>query len=189
MGSEVQPSRFQLSWETPSYSNILEQSLSYKQVKDKNSPELLTYGENELKIPNMQKKNLNCTGRIGPDKQKFNFLLDKLEPGTRYQATIASRNSHGWGPSSLPITFKTSHFSGVYSGQPPGEPDLASELRPPPLHQHLPLLHDHLGHSLLLRLLPQLCDELAIIVEVYRYASKESIIFPPVMKHWLCLNI
>ena len=30
----------------------------------------------------------------------------------RYQATIAARNSHGWGPTSLPITFKTSHFSG-----------------------------------------------------------------------------
>jgi len=119
--SEVQPSRFQLSWETPSYSNILEQSLSYKQVKDKNSPELLTYGENKLKIPNMQKKDLNCTGQVGPENQKFNFLLDKLEPGTRYQATIAARNSHGWGPTSLPITFKTSHFSGAYSGQPPQE--------------------------------------------------------------------
>ena len=45
----------------------------------------------------------------------------------------------------------------------PGEPDPASERSPPPLHQHLPLLHDHLGHSLLL-LLPHLCDELAIIV-------------------------
>ena len=69
--------------------------------QDKNSPELLTYGENKLKIPNMQKKvekliqkkkiimfelckqDLNCTGQVGPENQKFNFLLDKLEPGTR----------------------------------------------------------------------------------------------------------
>ena len=28
-------------------------------------------------------QDLNCTGRVGPENQKFNFLLDKLEPGTR----------------------------------------------------------------------------------------------------------
>ena len=71
----------------------------------------------------------------------------------------------------------------------PGEPDTASERRPPPLHRHLPLHHDHLGHSLLLLPLPHLCDGLAIIGEMYRCTRKESIIFPPVMKHWLCLNI
>ena len=29
-------------------------------------------------------QDLNCTGRVGPENQKFNFLLDKLEPETRY---------------------------------------------------------------------------------------------------------
>ena len=28
-------------------------------------------------------QDLNCTGQVGPENQKFNFLLDKLEPGTR----------------------------------------------------------------------------------------------------------
>lgn len=115
--SEVEPSRFHLHWLTPTYSNILEQSLTYKQVKDKNSPELLTYGENKLKIANMQKQKLNCTYRAAPEQLQFNFLLDKLEPGTRYEARIAARNKHGWGEASLPITFKTSH----YTGQPPQE--------------------------------------------------------------------
>ena len=37
---QVEPSRFHLHWRTPTYSNILEQSLTYKQVKvkPKNSP-------------------------------------------------------------------------------------------------------------------------------------------------------
>merc|ERR1719431_923968 len=78
--SEVEPSRFQLSWDSPTYSLILEQRLTYKQVKDENSPELLTYGENKLKIPNMQKQELNCSGRLAPLRQQFQFLLDKLEP-------------------------------------------------------------------------------------------------------------
>ena len=47
----------------------------------------------------------------------------------------------------------------------PGEPDPAPERSHPPLHQHHPLLHDHLGHSLLLLLVPRLCEGLAIIGE------------------------
>ena len=47
----------------------------------------------------------------------------------------------------------------------PREPDPASERSHPPLYQHLPLLHDHLGHSLLLLLVPHLCEGLAIIGE------------------------
>lgn len=115
--TEIEPSKFRLEWATPSFSNILEHSLIYKQVKDPSSPSLLTYGENKLKIPNMLKADLNCSGRYQPLKQRFEFLLDKLEPGTRYQVRLKARNHHGWGETSQPITFKTSQFI----GQPPQE--------------------------------------------------------------------
>ena len=136
--TEIEPSKFRLEWATPSFSNILEHSLIYKQVKvifsgpeekyfiiflrlqfigfpyiqDPSSPSLLTYGENKLKIPNMLKADLNCSGRYQPLKQRFEFLLDKLEPGTRYQVRLKARNHHGWGETSQPITFKTSQFIG-----------------------------------------------------------------------------
>jgi len=115
--TEVEPSKFLLEWATPSFTNILEHSLIYKQVKDKNSPSMLTYGENKLKIPNMFKNELNCSGKYHPLRQTFEFLLDKLEPGTRYQVRLRARNYHGWGETSQPITFKTSQFI----GQPPQE--------------------------------------------------------------------
>eukprot|EP00090_Calanus_glacialis_P006877 TRINITY_DN15378_c0_g1_i1.p1 TRINITY_DN15378_c0_g1~~TRINITY_DN15378_c0_g1_i1.p1 ORF type:complete len:468 (-),score=49.34 TRINITY_DN15378_c0_g1_i1:75-1478(-) len=115
--TEIEPSKFLLEWATPSFSNILEHSLIYKQVKDKSSPSLLTYGENKLKIPNMVKTKLNCSGRTQPNRQRFDFLLDKLEPGTRYQVRLNAKNHHGWGETSQPITFKTSQFI----GQPPQE--------------------------------------------------------------------
>jgi len=115
--TEVEPSKFLLEWTTPTFSNILEHSLIYKQVKERSSPSLLTYGENKLKIPNMLKVELNCSGRSQPLKQVFQFLLDKLEPGTRYQVRLRARNYHGWGETSSPITFKTSQFI----GQPPQE--------------------------------------------------------------------
>jgi hypothetical protein len=81
-------------------------------LQDKSSPSLLTYGENKLKIPNMLKAELNCSGRSQPLRQRFEFLLDKLEPGTRYQVRLSARNHHGWGETSQPITFKTSQFIG-----------------------------------------------------------------------------
>ena len=89
--------------------------LDYKHCilpQDESSPSLLTYGENKLKIPNIFKVELNCTGKSQPPKQRFEFLLDKLEQDTRYQLRLRARNHHGWGETSQPITFKTSQFIG-----------------------------------------------------------------------------
>ena len=60
----------------------------------------------------MVKTKLNCSGRTQPNRQRFDFLLDKLEPGTRYQVRLNAKNHHGWGETSQPITFKTSQFIG-----------------------------------------------------------------------------
>jgi len=111
--TEIEPSKFLLKWATPSFSNILEHSLIYKQVKDPHSPSVVTYGSTSLNIPNMMKTEVdNCTGIFEPPKQIFEFLVDKLEPDTLYQVLVRARNNHGWGETSHPITFKTSHAIG-----------------------------------------------------------------------------
>jgi len=112
--TEIEPSKFLLEWTTPSFSNILEHRLIYKQVKDPKSPSVVTYGSTSLSIPNMMKTEVeNCTGIFEPPKQKFEFLVDKLEQDTLYQVLVRARNNHGWGETSHPITFKTSHAVGI----------------------------------------------------------------------------
>ena len=81
--------------------------------QDPNSPSVVTYGATSLNIPNMMKTEVeNCTGIFEPPKQIFEFLVDKLEQDTLYQVLVRARNNHGWGETSQPITFKTSHAVG-----------------------------------------------------------------------------
>lgn len=109
--SEVESAKYKILWTTPSFSNIQEHMLIYKQVKDKKSPSLLTYGENKLRIPNMRKTGpRNCSRRNTPFQNDFNFILDKLEPLTNYQVKIIARNKHGWSNESAPVVFKTSQY-------------------------------------------------------------------------------
>ena len=81
--------------------------------QDPKSPSVVTYGSTSLSIPNMMKTEVeNCTGIFEPPKQIFEFLVDKLEQDTLYQVLVRARNNHGWGETSHPITFKTSHAVG-----------------------------------------------------------------------------
>lgn len=108
--TEAESSKYKLDWRTPSYTNILEHLLIYKQVKDEKFPSLLTYGENKLKIPNMEVVKLDCNRRHQPFQHEFDFVLDKLEPLTRYQVRLRARNKHGWSELSNRVIFKTSQF-------------------------------------------------------------------------------
>jgi len=115
--TEVDISKYKFNWLTPSFTNILEHLLIYKQVKDKKTPSLLTYGENKLNIPNMEVFTLQCNRRHQPFQHKFEFILDKLEPLTQYQVILKARNKHGWSQLSNSVVFKTSQ----YLIQPPQE--------------------------------------------------------------------
>jgi len=115
--TEMVASKYRIEWTTPSYSHVVEHALIYKQVKDEKSPSILKYGENKLKIPNMDQTSLNCSSRSSPIRQEFTFILDKLEPVTRYNVRLAARNEHGWSELSAPVAFKTSR----YLVQPPQE--------------------------------------------------------------------
>jgi len=106
--TEVEVGKYLMEWTTPSFAEIVEHALVYKQVKDDQS--LLTYGETKLKIPNMGVQKRDCSSRNVPFKHKFSFVLDKLEPVTKYQVRISARNQHGWSDISEPIVFKTSQF-------------------------------------------------------------------------------
>lgn len=133
--TEVETSKYKILWSTPSFSNILEHILIYKQVKDEKSPSLLTYGENKLKIPNMGQDQQDCSRRTAPFRNEFDFILDKLEPVTKYQVRIRARNQHGWSEISEPIVFKTSQ----YLVHPPQESPMLP-LSAASTHQHIQFL-------------------------------------------------